>query len=399
MIAKIAVDKAAFGFDKLFDYSVPKELERRAKPGCRVLVSFGAGAQKRQGMIFETAAEPEDSSVKIKDIAAVLDREPVLSPELTELAQYLAKFTFCPLFEAVKAMLPPGLNYKPSYRYFAEAKEGTNDEEQRIINWLLKKKGGAEGKAINKAFGYSDSSLISSMAQRGLLRREEEARRRVGDETQRMVRLSQRQLELAAEGKSLVKKPTEKQAQVLELLSEAEFICIKEIGYFTDATKAVVDGLEKKGAVEYYEQEVFRTPYRDAVRTLDINEVVLSEEQQRAYDGISAICDSGNAETALLFGVTGSGKTQVFMKLIQRETERGRQVILMVPEISLTPQMINKFTAYFGGSVAVMHSSLSAGERIDEWKRINSGEAKIIIGTRSAVFAPAKNLGLIIMDE
>lgn len=399
MIAKIAVDKAAFGFDKLFDYSVPKELERRAKPGCRVLVSFGAGAQKRQGMIFETAAEPEDSSVKIKDIAAVLDREPVLSPELAELAQYLAKFTFCPLFEAVKAMLPPGLNYKPSYRYFAEAKEGTNDEEQRIINWLLKKKGGAEGKAINKAFGYSDSSLISSMAQRGLLRREEEARRRVGDETQRMVRLSQRQLELAAEGKSLVKKPTEKQAQVLELLSEAEFICIKEIGYFTDATKAVVDGLEKKGAVEYYEQEVFRTPYRDAVRTLDINEVVLSEEQQRAYDGISAICDSGNAETALLFGVTGSGKTQVFMKLIQRETERGRQVILMVPEISLTPQMINKFTAYFGGSVAVMHSSLSAGERIDEWKRINSGEAKIIIGTRSAVFAPAKNLGLIIMDE
>ena len=399
MIAKIAVDKAAFGFDKLFDYSVPENAEKRAKPGCRVLVPFGAGAQKRQGMIFETAAAPEDPSVKIKDIAAVLDREPVLSPELMALAQHLAKTTFCPLFEAVKAMLPPGLNYKPAYKYFAAAREGANDEEQRIINWLLKKKDGAEGAAINKAFGYSDSAVISSMAQRGLLRREEAARRRVGDETQKMVRLSQRQLELAAEGKSLIKKPTAKQAEVLELLSETELVCVKEIGYFTSATKAVVDGLVKKGVAEYYEQEALRTPYKDAVKSLDINDVVLSDEQQRAYDGISAMCDSEKAETALLFGVTGSGKTQVFMKLIQRETERGRQVILMVPEISLTPQMISKFTAYFGGSVAVMHSSLSAGERIDEWKRINSGDAKIIIGTRSAVFAPAKNLGLIIMDE
>lgn len=399
MIAKIAVDKAAFGFDRLFDYSVPKEWEQRAKTGCRALVPFGAGGQKRQGMIFALAEEPEDAGVKIKDIAAVLDREPVLSPELMALAQHLARRTFCPLFEAVKAMLPPGLNYKPAYRYFAEAKEGTNDEEQRVINWLLKKKSGAEGAAINKAFGYSDSRLISSMAQRGLLRREEAARRRVGDEMQKMVRLSEKQAALSAEGKSLIKKPTEKQAEVLEFLAEAGSVCIKEISYFTGATKAVADGLEKKGAVEYFEQEAFRTPYKQAEKSLDINEVVLSREQQAAFDGIAALCDGGKAETALLFGVTGSGKTQVFMKLIQRETERGKQVILMVPEISLTPQMISKFTAYFGGSIAVMHSSLSAGERIDEWKRINSGKAKIIIGTRSAVFAPAKNLGLIIMDE
>lgn len=399
MIAKIAVDKAAFGFDRLFDYSVPKRLEHLANPGCRVLVSFGVGAQKRQGMIFEIAEGAEDEGIKIKDISAVLDSEPVLTPELTELARHLAKRTFCPLFEAVKAMLPPGLNYKPSYRYFALTKEGTTDEEQRVINWLIKKKNGAEGAAVNKAFGYSDSSFINSMASRGLLRKEEAARRKVGDETLKMVRLSERQTELSAEGKSLLKKTTEKQAEVLELLAEAGSVCIKEISYFTSATRAVVDGLEKKGVVEYYEQEAFRTPYKNAVKTLDINTVVLSEEQQAAFEGISTLCDSKKAETALLFGVTGSGKTQVFMKLIQRELEHGRQVILMVPEISLTPQMINKFTAYFGGSVAVMHSSLSAGERIDEWKRIGSGQAKIIIGTRSAVFAPAKNLGLIIMDE
>lgn len=399
LIAKIAVDKAAFGFDKLFDYSIPPELDRRAKPGCRVLVSFGAGAQKRQGMIFEIAAEPENPEAKIKNISFVLDREPVLSPELMLLARHLANRTFCPLFEAVKAMLPPGLNYKPEYRYFAAEKEGATDEEQRVINWLLKKKEGAEGAAINKAFGYSDSGLINSMAQRGLLRREEAARRRVGDETQKMVRISEKQRELLAQGKTLLKKPTEKQAEVMDFLEQADSVCIKEISYFTSATKAVVDGLLKKGAVEYYEAEALRTPYKEAIKSLDINDIVLSPEQQAAFDGIAALCDGRKAETALLFGVTGSGKTQVFIKLIAEITARGKQVILMVPEISLTPQMIGKFTAYFGGEVAVVHSSLSAGERIDEWKRINSGKAKIIIGTRSAVFAPAKNLGLIIMDE
>lgn len=140
MIAKIAVDKAAFGFDKLFDYALPKAMEEKAKPGCRVLVSFGAGAQKRQGMIFAVAESPDGPGIKIKSVSALLDDEPVLSPELMDLAEHLAKRTFCPLFEAAKAMLPPGLNYKPSYRYFAVVKDGTGDEEQRILNWLSKEK-------------------------------------------------------------------------------------------------------------------------------------------------------------------------------------------------------------------------------------------------------------------
>lgn len=399
MIAKIAVDKAAFGFDKLFDYAVPESLEEKAKPGCRVLVSFGAGAQKRQGMIFALSGSPEDQGVKIKNIYAVLDGEPVLTPELMDLARHLAKRTFCPLFEAAKAMLPPGLNYKPSYRYFAAAKDCESDEEQRVINWLLKKRSGAEAAAIRKAFGFSDNRLLDSMAERGLLRKEEIARRKTGDETTKMARLTEKQAELMEQGSSVLKKPTEKQSAVLEFLRDAGAACVKEITYFTAAGKAVADGLEKKGAIEYFEQEALRTPYKDKVRHISPSEIILSDEQQSAFDGIAKLCDSEKAETALLFGVTGSGKTQVFIKLIEREISKGRQVILMVPEISLTPQMINKFIAYFGGDVAVMHSALSAGERIDEWKRIASGKAKIIVGTRSAVFAPAKNLGLIIMDE
>ena len=398
MFAKIAIDKAAFGFDKLFDYSVPADFEGKIKPGCRVMVPFGIGGKKRQGMVFSLSGEPEGDPKKIKEIAFLLDEEPVVSEELTELAKYLAATTFCPLFEAVKAMLPPGLNFKPVYKYFANG-ESENEEEQRIINWLRKKKNGAEGENINKAFGFSDSVFIDSMAERGLLRKEESTKRKIGDETEKMVRLSEKESELNEQGSSMLKKPTPKQKEVLEFLSEVGSACVKEISYFTSAGKAVLETLEKKGVLEFFEQETFRKPYKENFKRIDPESIVLSEEQQNAFDGISKLCDSEKSETALLFGVTGSGKTQVFIKLIQREIEKGKQVILMVPEISLTPQMMNKFFAYFGDSVAVVHSALSAGERIDEWKRIASGKARIIIGTRSAVFAPAKELGLIIMDE
>lgn len=398
MIAKIAVDKAAFGFDKLFSYEVPPYLETKAKPGCRVLVSFGTSDQKRQGMIFALTEYPEDT-VKLKPITCVLDEEPVLNGELMALAQYLSERTFCSLFESVKAMLPPGLNYKPTYRYFVASDETVYGEENRIVLWLRQKKKGAEAVAIRRAFGLSDNSLLETLTQKGILRKEEVTRRKIGDETKTMVRLSEKQRELAKQGSALLKKTTERQEEVLDFLDEAGEACIKEISYYTSATKSVVETLIKKGALETFEQEAFRTPYKEDVSRLDINEIVLSEEQQKAFDGISALCDGGKAKTALLFGVTGSGKTQVFMKLIDREIGKGKQVILMVPEISLTPQMIQKFIAYFGSSVAVMHSALSAGERIDEWKRIRSGKAKIIVGTRSAVFAPTKDLGLIIMDE
>ena len=398
MIAKIAVDKAAFGFDRLFDYAVPTELEDKIKTGCRVMVPFGFGEQKRQGMVFGLFDEPEDGSKKLKNIAFLLDEEPVLSDELIQLAQHLAVYTFCPLFEAVKAMLPPGLNYKPVYKYFA-AGESDDDEEQRILNWLRKRKNGAEGENINKAFGFSDSVLIDSMAEKGILIKEEATKRKIGDETAKMAKLSEKQLLLMEDGGSLLKKPTPKQAEVMAFLSDVGNASVKEIVYFTGAGKAVLDNLEKKGVLEFFEQETFRRPYKDEVKRIDPESIVLSEEQQNAFEGISKLCDEEKGSTALLFGVTGSGKTQVFIKLIQREIEKGHQVILMVPEISLTPQMMNKFFAYFGDSVAVVHSALSAGERIDEWKRISSGKARIIIGTRSAVFAPAKELGLIIMDE
>lgn len=402
MIAKIAVEKAAFRFDKFFDYEIPPALERAVEPGKRVLVPFSAGGAKRQGMVFALADRPETPDAKLKSVLAALDGEPVLSEELLALAAHLAERTFCPLFEAVKAMLPPGLGYKPVYRFRVAPSldEGAlSEEELRVVRFLRGKKGAADGKALMQAFGFENLSFFNGLAMRGVLEKTEAARRAVGDETLRMARLTPELSELLESGGNLPFKATPKQREVLEFLRESGAVCVKEIGYYTAAGPAVVEALVKKGAAEYFEQPSFRTPYKDAKKTMDASEIVLSEEQTAAYEGIRALCGTGETSAALLFGVTGSGKTQVFMKLIDEEIKAGRQVILMVPEISLTPQMIGRFIACFGREVAVMHSALSAGERIDEWKRVRSGKASIVIGTRSAVFAPAPRLGLIILDE
>ncbi len=403
MIVKVAVERTAYSFDRLFDYAAPDRLAKQAVPGARVLVPFGAGGKRRQGLVFETAESAEAGYAELKSVISVLDEEPVLSAELLALARHLAERTFCPLYEAARAMLPPGMNYKPVWLY-REApdmadRDPLTDEERRVIDFLHKKREGAEGAALQKAFGLDSQELFDSMARRGLLLREDGAKRKVGDESLRMARLSAREAEKRENGESTVPKPTAKQKEVLAFLETAGAVSVKEIGYFTAATAAVVGNLEKKGAVEFYDQPVYRRPYSELRRGELPEDIVLSDEQQAACDGLKKLCESGGPETALLFGVTGSGKTQVFIKLIDEVVKSGRQVIMMVPEISLTPQMINKFIGCFGSRVAVMHSALSVGERLDEWKRIRDGGADIVIGTRSAVFAPAERLGLLIMDE
>lgn len=390
MIARVAVDKAAFGYDRLFDYGIPEGMEGKAVPGARALVSFGNGTRCRQAMIFETAAAPSRDDVKIKELADVLDDEPVMTPDLLELALHLSRTTFCSIYETVRAMMPPGAGYVPEYRYFWNGDETEEEQEISVLGFLKRKRKGATAKDIAKALG-TEADVLDAMTGKGLLRREEITERKIGDETVRMARLTDK-----AENAARL---SEKQQGVVSYLLDAGSGSIKEIEYYTGCSRSILDTLEKKSVIEYFEAEVFRKPYKDAVKSLDIKDLSLSAEQQKAYDGITALMDKGEPSVSLLFGVTGSGKTSVFLKLIEKTVSEGKSVIMMVPEISLTPQMLGKFISYFGDDVAVVHSALSQGERLDEWKRIQRGDARIVIGTRSAVFAPAKDLGLIILDE
>ena len=273
---------------------------------------------------------------KLKPISAVLDDAPVLSPEQIKLALFMRERFFCTVYSAIKAMLPAGL-------------------------WF-----------------------------------DGEGRRKIGDKTIEMARLClpPEEASLIASRKRL-RSPN--QANLLELLCSFECLPSQELLRFTGASRQSLKALVKAELVELFQREAFRRPEihlgeREALP-------VLNQEQQRAFHGINALTVSGESAAALLFGVTGSGKTSVYIHLIMEQLNRGKSAILLVPEIALTPQMIQTFSSHFGDDVAVLHSSLSVGERYDEWKRIRTGKARLAIGTRSAVFAPCENLGLIIIDE
>ncbi|MBQ7385276.1 MAG: primosomal protein N' [Ruminococcus sp.] len=390
IIAGVWVEDTVFHFDKLFSYIIPEALAGSAKVGCRVRVPFGGGNKGRQGII---ATLSEGCAENLKDVSALLDTDPVLSEELIKMAEFMQKHYFCTYFEAVKAMLPAGLNYKITTVYEAASDADVSfldEEEMKIFTYVSKAKKPVKREKLLEVFGYSEIEPFEDLVRRGVLIKSDDAFRKMGDASVKMMRLCE---EADLNSYSL----TAKQESVAELLLTIGSASVKEICYYTGVTSAVADALVKKGIAEYFEAEVFRNTVPQNFSKLDFP--VLNSDQQKVFEEISELSDSGKAGVSLLYGVTGSGKTSVFVHLIRHTVAKGKGVILMVPEISLTPQLVNKFTSLFGSQVAVFHSGLSLGERLDEYKRVKKGLAKIAVGTRSAVFAPFEDLGLIIMDE
>lgn len=395
-VVQIAVDQTAFSYDKLYSYCWP-ESWGEPRIGARVLVPFGRGDRCRQGLVMSCAREIDTK--KYKTVASVIDEQPLLSEEMLHLARFMQERTFCPLFDAVRAMLPTGLymKVKPVLRPAADVPpavlEGLSADERQLLAFVSKCPGGADEDTVLQRLGLQDNApALRHLLELGVLLRGADAFRQWGDATVRTVRLCPQSDDTP------LPKLTEKQRSVLSLLEDVGAASLKEVCYFTGVTAAVVTVLARKGLVEMYDAEVLRTPYD----TADIPAVpvpVLSEQQQQAHDTLLRLYQSGEPAGALLYGVTGSGKTAVYMQLIDRVLADGRQSIVLVPEISLTPQAVALFVGRYGRQVAVLHSCLSIGERMDEWKRIKRGEARIVIGTRSAVFAPCDNIGLIILDE
>lgn len=390
LIAGVAVEDTVFHFDKLFSYTVPEELKPSVKPGCRVRVPFGGGNRGRQGIVVTLSV---GNAENLKEVSALLDTTPVLSEELLKMAEFMQKHYFCTFYEAVKAMLPAGLNFKITTVYTAVADADTSfldEEQQRIINYVLKAKKPVKREKLCEVFGFTDIEPFEELVRMGCLLKSDDAFRKMGDASVRMLRLCE---DVDLSSYTL----TSKQESVAELLLSIGEASVREICYYTGVTSAVADALVKKGIAEYFDAEVFRNTVPQNFSRLDFP--TLNAEQQQVFEDISSLCDSGKANVSLLYGVTGSGKTSVFMHLIKRTVAKGKGVILMVPEIALTPQLVGKFTALFGSQIAVFHSGLSLGERLDEYKRVKKGLAKIAVGTRSAIFAPFEDLGLIIMDE
>ncbi len=272
----------------------------------------------------------------LKPILAVLDDKPVLTEQQLRLALFMRERFFCTVYDAVKAILPAGL-------------------------WF-----------------QADGS------------------RRVRDKTVEMARLAIA-AEDAADAADRIRRRSAQQANLLDMLCSFEALPSRELMLHCGASRQALKALCAKELVTLYQREVYRRPEQPPEELLELP--TLNEEQSTAFSGISRLAISGKAGCALLQGVTGSGKTSVYIHLIRQQLDRGKSAILLVPEIALTPQMLRTFSSHFGDEVAVLHSSLSVGERYDEWKRIKNGKAHLVIGTRSAVFAPVEHLGILIIDE
>ncbi len=394
LVAMVAVEKTVFTFDKLFSYAVPPELETAVRRGVRVLVPFGRGNRLSQGMVFSVSRE---SNVNCKQVISVLDEQPLLNEEGFAIVEFMNDTTFCTYYDAVRCLIPSGLSVvaRESFTVCKDFSRGIlpnlESDEQALMKLMLQSDSRRETDLL--FYGPGSAARIRTaekLVQKGFLTHETLITRKVGDKTIRM-------LQIAPGTDPDSGGFTPKQREVLRILQEMGTAPEKEVAYHAGVTDAVIKNMVKKGILLYIEKEVLRTPQTRV--PLKPEKILLSAKQQEVYEGISALYRADEANVALLFGVTGSGKTSIFIRLIEDALRDGKQVILMVPEISLTPQMLNKFRSYFGSAVAVIHSSLSVGERLDENKRIRSGEAKIVIGTRSSIFAPCENLGLIIMDE
>ena len=394
---RVALDAAAFGYDQLYSYTVNPEWEDRIAPGMRVAVPFGRGNRRRLAMILEVSREPAEEGLTLKPAAALLDPEPVLTDELRMLVDWLHAHTFCTWYDAVRAVLPGGLQIRLEERYLPlETPVGVKltEKESNVLRMMQLAKSQRERDVLAQEDGGDEKQkILASLVQKGCLLAVSEGKQLIGDSTKKMVRLSQGYL-----ADESAYRPTPKQAQAVQVLQEHEALSVKECAYFAGVGETVVQNLVKAGIAEFYEAELLRVP-RDAEVTIDPADTVLSEEQQAAYDAVAEQILARKAAAFLLHGVTGSGKTAVFEQLIALTLKQGRGVLLLIPEISLTPQVVQYFQSRFGNRVALIHSGLSLAQRLDTDKLIRRGEVQIVIGTRSAVFAPLPDLGLIILDE
>ncbi len=330
----VAVSNATFHFDKLYTYAVMPDQQDIVRLGSMVLVPFGRGSRARMGVVLACDAEPE--SAKLKFLFDVAPASACLTPELLRLVHFLKERTFCTYYEAVKAVIPYGAQYKPTV-----AEDG-----------------------------------VTPVLQKQLVRHTENAYKLVG----------------ALPPKP---RPTAKQLAAVALLAGGErtLSALEEKGI----SRAVLDNLCAKGVLECSKVNKSIDLYSSI--PLKNEPILLTEEQQAAYDALLPGLEDAAPHSALLYGVTGSGKTLVFLKLIEHCLQMGRRALVLVPEISLTPQMILRLKSQFGKRVAVQHSALNHTERLLQWQMIQDGGADIVVGTRSAIFSPLENIGLVIIDE
>ncbi len=393
--------------DNQFDYYIPTDLRSDLRCGDIVTVPFGSANRKKIGVVASLKSSPEKMNIECKPILSVCDKSMSLSEEALGLCFFIKEQTLCTVGDAVRAMIPASAVSRLEEVYTATSQEYTEaaedmDETALLICEYIRKKGSVSFNLIKKKFGEDVGTALKRLTALGLIARDFVLKTASEKHSELYsLAIEPSQALAIAGGKSKPKLRSAKQADILLYLSTAENgeeMEEKRILEACSATKAQLTALCDKGLVRCRQVAVDRG-LESISYTYDPREITLNEEQTAAFDTLRALADSGEPHGVLLHGVTGSGKTSVMMRVIDHVLGMGRGVIVLLPEIALTPQSLEIFCSRYGERVAIIHSGLSAGERLDTYRRIKRGDADVVIGTRSAVFAPLSNLGLIIIDE
>ncbi len=396
--ATVRILDVPYHADRPYDYYIPQELWGRISEGAFVSVPFGKGNRTVGAVV--TAIREDSEIQEAKPIANLSESEPLLNREALDICRFLCDFTLCTYGEAVRCVVPQSaFSRLDEYISVTEKESGVEklSEKALVFYTYIKARGSILSSKLKAKFGDEAPTLITSLVKLGLIQKEARVKEATNFKYINYVFIREEAKENVED--VILKSRSETQREIIRLLTKTGRITEEELFVrIGKNAKAQVSSLEKKGILGIERVESYRNPYIGDCRK-ETEESPLSEEQRRAYNKLCELYSEEGPAAALLHGVTGSGKTRVIKAMIDRVIKDGRGVIVLVPEISLTPQTVGYFCSCFGERVAVIHSSLSKGERFDAWKRIRRGEADIVIGTRSAIFAPLENIGMIVIDE
>ena len=394
IVLKIALENISYSADVLYSYTSDSKMDFEV--GQRVIVPFGSGNSKRRGIILDI--DESDEAENLKEIFAIIDKKSLINKDMIEIIKWMKDRYFCTYFDVVRLIFPSGsggnldsIKYKINYDVKPEE---MSDAEKNFLD-LLKKLGDnpVSLKKISSLKFPSYNSLISSFIKKGIFCEMLEIDKTVG-------RRELNAFSVSENFKDLNSLKTDSQKKVFEHLSKNPDSNIKEIGYYTGVGVGTVNNLLKKGILTSKKVKEYRSP-KSIFDYEDIQppkEITLNDEQKSVYDDILNN-KSDKSAASLLYGVTGSGKTAVLLKLIENSLKSGKNAIFMVPEIALTSQLVGLFKSRYGERAAVIHSALTEWQRYDIWEKIRAGKINVVVGTRSAVFAPLSDIGLIVVDE
>ncbi|MDP4134140.1 MAG: primosomal protein N', partial [Bacillota bacterium] len=397
ILAKVCVDTGLMSLDKLYDYRIPYELTGILKIGHMVEVPFGKS--RKAGIVVGFSEEA--SEFKLKAITKITDPLPVVGALDIELAGYMQRMYVASFYDCLKLLCPPGCFYKSDKRVILSGSEESikkavakSVNQERIVAFLEEEGKEANLEMLKSMFGQGTVAAVNALQKKGIVTCESFSENSKGPLKRKYAELipgSEKKIE------TLVNKNSVAQIKVCNILLGGP-LPITDIIEQTGSSRYAAQELQKKGIVKVFDENIRRNPFqgKEICKTKSLEP---TQEQKEALSKIIPAVKEQKNDTFLLHGVTGSGKTEVFMQSIEHVLKEGRTAIVLVPEISLTPQMTDRFLGRFGDKIAILHSVLSQGERLDEWNRIKEGQAKVVIGARSAIFAPLSDIGLIIIDE